>query len=100
MASDSIISSQTDGEKAEAQLMDIEGLQGYLIELEECVFEFDGEKMLTLLEAIEACASGNIAFAKVVQTARRKVEKSDYMSAVETIAKELERQKEKGGNAS
>ena len=79
--------------------VDMDRLREYLEELEESVFDFDGEKMLTLLDAIENCGIGNTELAKTVQTARNKVMKSDYMSASETLVKWVEQQVKEGGNA-
>ena len=83
----------------EEAAVDMSRLREFVEELEESVFDFDGEKMLTLLDSIEGCGNGNRGLVKAVETARNKVEKSDYMSASDTIVKWVEQQMKEGGNA-
>ena len=80
--------------------VDVEKIKQYLEELEESVFDFDEEKMLTLLDAIKGCGAENAGLVKAVDIARNKVEKADYMSASETMVKWVAQQEKKGGNAS
>lgn len=89
--------SQEDGAKADILPVDMGKLTQYLEELEESVFDFDEEKMLTLLDAIASCGTGNVGLAKAVETARAKVEKADYMSAAEMLVKWAEQQRKEGG---
>lgn len=72
-------------------------LQSYLTELDAAMFEFDGEKMTAILEKMEHCSYMGRSMQKVVDTARRKVGMSDFMSAYDALAKWKE-QTEKGGN--
>ena len=79
--------------------IDFDKMEQLLEELEEIVFEFDQEKMLLLLEDIAACGPENSELLRVVQSAKQKVEKSDYMSAADTVVRWREQQAKKGGSA-
>ena len=87
-----------EAEKKQA-VPDMDRLEQYLEELEESVFDFDEEKMLSLLDSIEACGKENAGLVKTVELARKKILKSDFMSASETLKKWAAQQK-KGGDAS
>ena len=91
---DTRVANETDGTIDEAML------EQQLAELEEAVFEFDGDKMLAIIDVIEACGPENEGLKKVTRAARRKVEKADYMSAADTIVKWKGQLAEKGGSAS
>jgi len=79
--------------------IDEETLQAYLAELDTATFDFDGEKMIAIIEKMEQCSYRGCPMQKVTDTARRKVEMSDYMSAYDVLAKWKE-QTEEGGSAS
>lgn len=72
-------------------------LQMYIDELDAAMYDFDGEKMLSVIENMEHCSYMEQPMQKVMETARRKVEMSDYMSAVDGVVKWIE-QVERGGN--
>lgn len=72
-------------------------LQAYLKELDAAMFDFDGEKMIFIINKMEHRSYRGQSMQKVTDMARRKVEMSDYMSAYDGIAKWKE-QAEKGGN--
>ena len=91
---------QVGEQEIEEALVDMDRLREYLEELEESVFDFDGEAMLKLLDSIESCGAKNAGLVRTVETARMKVEKADYMSASETLVKWVEQQEKKGGSAS
>lgn len=76
-----------------------ETLQSYLTELDAATFDFDGEKMLAIIDKMERCSYRGCPMQKAVDTARRKVEMSDYMSAYDVLVKWKE-QTEEGGNES
>ena len=76
-----------------------ETLQSYLMELDAATFDFDGEKMIAIIDKMEHCSYRGCPMQKAVDTARRKVEMSDYMSAYDVLAKWKE-QTEEGGNES
>ena len=76
-----------------------EVIHAYLEELDEAMFDFDGEKMLSIIEKMEHCSYKGLPLQKTADTARRKIEMSDYMSAVDTISKWVE-QAEKGEDES
>ena len=71
-----------------------EVLYSYLEELEEAMFDFNGEKMLSIITKMEHCSYEGVPLQKAVDTARRKIEMSDYMSAVDTICKWVEQAEE------
>ena len=77
--------------------IDEEVLQSHLADLDVAVFDFDGEKMISIIEKMEYCSYKGQPMQKVTETARRKVEMSDYMSAYDVLARWKE-QTEKGGN--
>ncbi len=64
-----------------------ETLQTYMTELDAATFEFDDEKMMDVINKMEHCSYLGCPMYKVVDTARRKVEMSDYMSAYEVFVK-------------
>lgn len=76
-----------------------ETLQSYLTELDAATFDFDDEKMIAIIDKMEHCSYKGCPMQKAVDTARRKVEMSDYMSAYDVLAKWKE-QTEEGGNES
>ena len=63
------------------------------------MFDFDGERMLTILTKMENGSYKGRPMRKVVETAIRKVEMSDYMSAYDVVVRWKE-QTERGGNES
>ncbi len=69
-------------------------LDTYLAELDEAMFDFDGERMISIIEKMEHCSYEGQPLKKAVDTARRKVEMSDYMSAVDGIIKWIEQAEE------
>ena len=73
-----------------------EQLEEYLAELDEAMFAFDGEKMKFIIEKMEHGSYEGSPMKKVADTAIRKVEMSDFMSAYDVIVKWKE-QTEKGG---
>lgn len=77
--------------------IEAETLQDYLHDLDAAMFDFDGEKMIGIIEKMEKCSYLGLPMQKVTDTARRKVQMSDYMSAYDVLAKWKE-QAEKGGN--
>ena len=77
--------------------IEMETLQSYLNDLDSVMFDFDGEKMIAIIEKMEHCSYMGQPMQKVTDTARRKVEMSDFMSAYDVLAKWKE-QTEKGGN--
>ncbi len=77
--------------------IEAETLHSYLMELDAAMFDFDGEKMNGIIEKMENCSYMGQPMQKVIDTARRKVQMSDYMSAYDVIVKWKE-QAEKGGN--
>ena len=72
-------------------------LQGYLEELDAATFDFDGEKMIFVIDKMERCSYKGLSMQKVTDMARRKVKMSDYMSAYDCIVRWKE-ETEKGGN--
>lgn len=64
-----------------------ETLQSYLIDLDAAMFEFDGEKMIFIIDKMEYCSYMGQPMKKIADKARRKVEMSDYMSAYDVIVK-------------
>lgn len=72
-------------------------LQSYLTDLDVAMFDFDAERMSFIIGKMEHCSYMGQPMQKVADTARRKVEMSDYMSAYDVLAKWKE-QTEKGGN--
>jgi len=81
---------------ADCTELEEEILREYLTELDAATFDFDGEKMLAIIEKMEHCSYLGCPMQKAVDTARRKVEMSDYMSAYDVLAKWKE-QTEEGG---
>lgn len=77
--------------------IEAETLQSYMEDLDAAMFDFDGEKMIAIIEKMEHSSYMGQPMQKVTDTARRKVEMSDYMSAYDVLAKWKE-QTEKGGN--
>ena len=77
--------------------IEAETLQSYMEDLDAAMFDFDGEKMIVIIEKMEHSSYMGQPMQKVTDTARRKVEMSDYMSAYDVLAKWKE-QTEKGGN--
>jgi len=67
-----------------------EMLDVYMAELDEAMFDFDGERMLSTLAKMEYCSYKGQPMKKVVDTASRKVEMSDYMSAIDGLIKWIE----------
>lgn len=88
-----------DALKKEDGPVDFEKLGQYLAELEEAVFEFDSAKMLSLLDKITECGPENTGLSEIADMAKQKIEKADYMSAADAIARWAE-PKGKGGSAS
>ena len=64
-----------------------EVLQSYLIDLDAAMFDFDSEKMILIIDKMEGCSYMGQPMKKIADTARRKVEMSDYMSAYDVIVK-------------
>ncbi|MBQ8280188.1 MAG: response regulator [Roseburia sp.] len=79
--------------------IDTHTMQSYIAELDTATFDFDGEKMLDIIGKMEHCSYMGQPMQKVIDTARRKVEMSDYMSALDGIIKWKE-QAEKEGSES
>ena len=71
-----------------------ETLHSYLAELDEAMFDFDGEKMLSIIDKLVNCSYEGQPLRKPADNARRKVEMSDYMSAVDGIVKWVEQVEE------
>ena len=71
-------------------------MEEYLAELDEAMFDFDAEKMKFIIEKMEHYGYKGCPMKKIANTAIRKVEMSDFMSAYEVIAAWKE-QTEKGG---
>ncbi len=79
---------ETEAESEEKkEVLDIETLESYLSDLEAVMFEFDGDKMLAILTEMEQELPQNESLKMVLETARRKIEMSDYMSAVDCLTK-------------
>lgn len=64
-----------------------EMLDVYMAELDEAMFDFDGDRMISIIEKMEHCSYEGQPMKKAVDTARRKVEMSDYMSAADGLVK-------------
>lgn len=82
---------------SECTAIEKETLQSYLIDLDAAMFEFDGEKMIFIIDKMEYCSYMGQPMQKIADKARRKVEMSDYMSAYDVIVKWKENA-EKGDN--
>ena len=79
--------------------IDKNDLQAHMDELDAAMFDFDGEKMLSVIEKMEQCSYLGQPMQKVIETARRKVEMSDYMSAIDGLAKWIEQIEKEDGEA-
>ena len=76
-----------------------EKLEEYLKELDTATFDFDGAKMISIIGKMEHCSYMGQAMKKVTDTAKRKVEMSDYMSAYDVLVKWVDERKKGGSKA-
>lgn len=80
----------TDEDDNDAQMFDeIDNaeFEQILIEFEDAVFDFDEEKMMTYINKLENLKYKKYVLKKEILNVKIKVEKSDYMSAFETLKK-------------
>jgi len=68
-----------------------------LTELENAMYELDGARMSELLSQIQGYRYRGTALAQVLGPVKKKIEMSDYMSAVDTLSEIRERLKREGG---
>ena len=69
-----------------------EEFEKLLIDLENATYEFDGTKMLPILDKLSAFSYHNLDLAKELKPVYKKIEMFDFMSAYETVVKIKEKE--------
>lgn len=85
-------------EKKEYKSMDEALFDEKIVQLENAMYNFDGDGMITILKSLLDYEYGGVPLDKTLASILRKVEMTDYMSAYDTLVKvknELTRKKEK-----
>ncbi|MBE5873335.1 MAG: response regulator [Lachnospiraceae bacterium] len=94
---DNIAGIQGEREERELRTLQKEEFSLVLEEMENAMYALDGDTLLELLNGISGCEYAGKALDDVVGKAIRKVEMSDYMSAVELLAKQMTVQSDEEG---
>ncbi len=61
-----------------------------VIKLEDAMYAFDGEKMMSIADELQKCSFGGESLEELMAVVKRKINMSDYMSAVEMVLKHKE----------
>lgn len=78
---------ETMAEVRETKNIEPEDFEAKIADMEAAVFALEQEKMLQIVAELENCKYGGTSLKEYMITARKKVEMSDYMSALEMVIK-------------
>lgn len=76
----------------EKEALSKEAFEGMLVELENATYEFDGTKMLPILDKLSGYSYNGKDLAKELKPVYKKVEMFDFMSAYESVVKIKEKE--------
>ena len=83
------MSDENDGEKDKAVLPELadEVFDGMIAEMEDAMYDLDGDKLLAIMAEMEKYQYHQTAMSELMDSVKRKVEMSDYISAVELVVR-------------
>ena len=74
-------------EKKEYERIDEALFDEKISQLEEAMYNFDGDGMIVILKSLQDCEYGGVPLDKTITSILRKVEMTDYMSAYDALVK-------------
>ena len=74
-------------EKKEYERIDEALFEEKISQLEEAMYNFDGDGMIVILKSLQDCEYGGVPLDKTITSILRKVEMTDYMSAYDALVK-------------